>query len=129
MSFQVPEHVQPIRAEVERFIVEKVYPVEGVLEERGTDEGRRVMAGLMQEAKEAGLWALGHPKEIGGQGHAVSRLRLRERGGRSLDAGDGRAGHALVAGLDHAERVRVARMARQLPEAARRRVRSSRASA
>jgi alkylation response protein AidB-like acyl-CoA dehydrogenase len=68
MSFQVPEHVKPIRSAVQQFIEEKVYPVEHILEERGTDEGRRIMAGLMQEAKEAGLWALGHPKEIGGQG-------------------------------------------------------------
>ena len=31
-------------------------------------EARGVMAELMSEAKAAGLWALGHPKEIGGQG-------------------------------------------------------------
>jgi alkylation response protein AidB-like acyl-CoA dehydrogenase len=68
MSFQVPDHVKPIRAAVERFIEEKIYPVESILEERGTDESRRTMVGLMQAAKEEGLWALGHPKEIGGQG-------------------------------------------------------------
>jgi alkylation response protein AidB-like acyl-CoA dehydrogenase len=68
MSFQVPEHVKPIRAAVQQFVEEKVYPVEHILEERGSDEGRRAMVELMQAAKEAGLWALGHPKEIGGQG-------------------------------------------------------------
>jgi alkylation response protein AidB-like acyl-CoA dehydrogenase len=68
MSFQVPDHVKPIRAAVERFIEEKIYPVESILEERGTEESRRTMVGLMQAAKEEGLWALGHPKEIGGQG-------------------------------------------------------------
>ncbi|MCP4002619.1 MAG: acyl-CoA dehydrogenase [bacterium] len=68
MSFQVPEHVKPIRAAVERFIVDRIYPVEAALEERDTEESRRVLRGLMQAAKEEGLWALGHPKEIGGQG-------------------------------------------------------------
>ncbi|MFQ5699850.1 MAG: acyl-CoA dehydrogenase family protein, partial [Myxococcota bacterium] len=68
MSFKVPEHVQPIREAVRQFIEEKVYPVEEVLYERGTEEGRKVMRELMQAAKEQGLWALGHPKEIGGQG-------------------------------------------------------------
>jgi alkylation response protein AidB-like acyl-CoA dehydrogenase len=68
MSFQVPDHVKPIRAAVERFIEEKIYPVESILEERGTEESRSTMLGLMQAAKEEGLWALGHPKEIGGQG-------------------------------------------------------------
>jgi alkylation response protein AidB-like acyl-CoA dehydrogenase len=68
MSFQVPERVKPIRAAVQSFIEEKIYPVESILEERGTEESRRAMLDLMQAAKEEGLWALGHPKEIGGQG-------------------------------------------------------------
>ncbi|MBW2241186.1 MAG: acyl-CoA dehydrogenase family protein [Deltaproteobacteria bacterium] len=68
MTFQVPEHVQPIRAAVKSFIEEKIYPVEHILEERGSAEGRQVLGELMNEAKAAGLWALGHPKEIGGQG-------------------------------------------------------------
>ncbi len=87
MSFQVPEHVQPIRAEVQRFIEEKVYPVEDVLEERGAEEGRKVMAGLMQAAKEAGLWALGHPKKIGGQGLPfLDYVYVNEIVGRSTPA-------------------------------------------
>ncbi len=68
MSFQIPEHVRPIRDAVLSFIEEEVYPVEKLLEERGTDESRQVMSGLMQEAKQRGLWALGHPEEIGGGG-------------------------------------------------------------
>ena len=68
MSFDVPEHVRPIRARVRQFIEERVYPVETVLDERGHPEARVVLRRLMDEAKAAGLWALGHPKEIGGQG-------------------------------------------------------------
>ncbi len=67
MSFEVPEHVRPIRARVRAFIEERIYPVEHELD-RGRDEGRATMQRLMGEAKAAGLWALGHPKEIGGQG-------------------------------------------------------------
>ena len=68
MSFEVPEHVQPIRERVRRFIETEVYPVESVLEERGSEASREAIGGLMAKAKEQGLWALGHPKEIGGQG-------------------------------------------------------------
>ncbi len=68
MSFEVPEHVKPIRARVERFVEERCYAVEPLVEERDSEEGREAVRRLMQEAKEEGLWALGHPKEIGGQG-------------------------------------------------------------
>ncbi len=87
MSFQVPEHVQPIRAAVQTFVEEKVYPVEPILEQRGSSEAREVMARLMGEAKEAGLWALGHPKEIGGQGMPfLDYVYINEVIGRSTPA-------------------------------------------
>ncbi|MEE2663100.1 MAG: acyl-CoA dehydrogenase family protein [Myxococcota bacterium] len=68
MSFEIPEHVQVIRQQVLSFIESEVYPCEGVREDRGSEESAAVIRGLMQKAKEAGLWALGHPKDIGGQG-------------------------------------------------------------
>ncbi len=67
MSFEVPEHVRPIREKVRRFVEERIYPAEAVLE-RGGEEGRATMRRLMDEAKAAGLWALGHPAELGGGG-------------------------------------------------------------
>ena len=67
MSFDVPEHIRPLRARVRQFIEQRVYPLESQLDERG-DAARVVMRRLMDEAKAEGLWALGHPKEIGGQG-------------------------------------------------------------
>src|ERR1043165_34156 len=63
-----PEHVRPIRERVLRFVEERVYPVEHVLDDAYGDEARTTMQRLMREAKDAGLWALGHPKEIGGGG-------------------------------------------------------------
>ena len=49
---------------------ERMTPDEMVaqIESRGDERGREIVRGLMSEAKEAGLWALGHPKEIGGGG-------------------------------------------------------------
>jgi len=69
MSFTIPEHVRPIRDRVRAFIEEKIYPVETQLENRRNDSAAAtLMRRLMDEAKAAGLWALGHPVEIGGQG-------------------------------------------------------------
>ena len=67
MTFVVPEHIRPLRQHVRRFIEERVYPVEPALD-HGGDEARLVMRRLMDEAKGEGLWALGHPKELGGGG-------------------------------------------------------------
>ena len=67
MSFEVPAHIRPLRARVRQFIEERVYPLETQLDVGG-EPARALMRQLMDEAKAAGLWALGHPKEIGGQG-------------------------------------------------------------
>jgi acyl-CoA dehydrogenase len=90
MSFEVPQHVVPIRQRVQQFIEERIYPVEQLLDERGDAEGRATMRRLMQEAKDAGLWALGHPIEIGGQGMPfLDYVYVNEVVGRS--------DHAMVA--------------------------------
>ena len=66
-SFAVPEHVRPLRQRVQRFIEERIYPVEHVLD-AGDEQAHATLRGLMDQAKADGLWALGHPKEIGGGG-------------------------------------------------------------
>jgi len=69
LNLSIPKHVEPIRARVLNFIEQEVYPVEDVLIGNRMDEGRgEIMRGLMQKAKDQGLWALGHPEEIGGGG-------------------------------------------------------------
>ncbi len=69
LNLSIPEHVRPIRAKVLKFVAEEVYPVEEKLLSNRADERRgETMSGLMQKAKDQGLWALGHPKEIGGGG-------------------------------------------------------------
>jgi alkylation response protein AidB-like acyl-CoA dehydrogenase len=65
--FEVPDSIKPLRAQVAEFLEKHVYPVEGELIEGG-DKAREILRGLEARAKEAGLWALGHPKHLGGGG-------------------------------------------------------------
>lgn len=89
MSFEVPAHIRPLRSRVRQFIEERIYPLEAQLD-AGGDAGRAVLRRLMDEAKAAGLWALGHPKEIGGQGLPfLDYVYINEVVGRSE--------HAMVA--------------------------------
>jgi acyl-CoA dehydrogenase len=89
MSFEVPAHIRPLRARVRQFIEERIYPLEAQLD-AGGDAGRTVLRRLMDEAKAAGLWALGHPQEIGGQGLPfLDYVYINEVVGRSE--------HAMVA--------------------------------
>ena len=61
------EEVAQIKARFKRFIDEEVIPAEPVL--NGHDEAADAkMEELKARAKEAGLWALGHPEDIGGGG-------------------------------------------------------------
>ncbi|TDB86105.1 acyl-CoA dehydrogenase [Actinomadura sp. KC216] len=66
-AFSVPEHVRPLRQAVHRFMTERVEPVEHALDAR-SPESRELLAELQTQAKREGLWALGHPAEIGGGG-------------------------------------------------------------
>ena len=68
MNFEIPENVREIRHRVQKFIEDHVYPTEPLFEGDRTEETNAALRELMDRAKAAGLWALGHPKEIGGQG-------------------------------------------------------------
>lgn len=67
MDFSVPEHVRGVRDEVEAFMRERVEPAEPALHEGG-DEAWDLIREMQAEAKASGLWALGHPRELGGGG-------------------------------------------------------------
>ncbi|MEV2270128.1 acyl-CoA dehydrogenase family protein [Nonomuraea africana] len=64
MSFAVPDSVRPVRDAVHAFMTERVEPAEPALLE---DDGM-LLRELQREAKKEGLWALGHPRELGGGG-------------------------------------------------------------
>jgi acyl-CoA dehydrogenase len=76
-----------IREKVLRFIEDRIYPVEAELDKPDRAARKRLMTRLTDEAKAAGLWALGHPKEIGGQGMAfMDYVYVNEVIGRSAYA-------------------------------------------
>ncbi|GAB2865833.1 acyl-CoA dehydrogenase family protein [Actinoallomurus bryophytorum] len=64
MTFSVPSHVRPVRDAVHAFMTSRVEPAEPLL----VSGDSQALRALQQEAKDAGLWALGHPKELGGGG-------------------------------------------------------------
>ncbi len=69
LNLSIPESVAPLRERVLSFIEKEVYPVEKeLLEDKVSSRRGEVLRALMQKAKDQGLWALGHPEEIGGGG-------------------------------------------------------------
>jgi alkylation response protein AidB-like acyl-CoA dehydrogenase len=72
-----------LRQRMREFIDERVIPAEPILE-RDDAEAAATLQALKEEAKERGLWALGHPSEIGGCGiDLMSFVLLNEIIGRS----------------------------------------------
>jgi len=67
MLFPVPDRIRGVRDEVHAFMTERVEPAEPVLN-AGGPESRGTLLRLRRESKTAGLWALGHPAELGGGG-------------------------------------------------------------
>jgi alkylation response protein AidB-like acyl-CoA dehydrogenase len=83
MMFDVPERVRPVRDAVHAFMTERVEPAEEDLD-RGGDAAGETLRRLRQEAKDAGLWALGHPAELGGGGMPfLDYVYVNEAQGRS----------------------------------------------
>lgn len=66
-AFEIPEHVRPLRDAVYDFMTERVEPAETVLHQ-GDDNARDLLRDLQRQAKDEGLWALGHPAHLGGGG-------------------------------------------------------------
>ena len=75
-----------VRSEVKRFVEEEVYPAESILH-KGDDDSKSKLSELMQKAKDNSLWALGHPKDIGGEGMPfMEYVYINEVVGRSSSA-------------------------------------------
>ena len=73
MDFALPADVEATRARIERFVNERIIPVES--DRASFDEHDNIEAGLLErlhaEAKAQGLWALQVPKAFGGGGLPV----------------------------------------------------------
>ena len=67
MVDQLPEELRALKTQMKTFINEVVIPSEPELMSEDANS-ERVASELKTKAKEAGLWALGHPSEIGGGG-------------------------------------------------------------
>src|SRR3546814_7607239 len=62
-----------------------VYPAEAALDAAPRPRRHALLQDLMQRAKERDLWALGHPRELGGQGLPfMDYVRINEVIGRSF---------------------------------------------
>ena len=78
-----------VRAKVKSFIEEEIYPVEKKLAEN-SDESKDIMSRITQMAKDENIWALGHPKDIGGGGMPfMDYVYINEVIGRSAYANVG----------------------------------------
>jgi len=68
MTANRPEgRVAELCTRMRSFVDDEVIPLEAELS-RQDDDGAAALGGLKRRAKELGLWALGHPEEIGGGG-------------------------------------------------------------
>jgi acyl-CoA dehydrogenase len=69
LNLSIPEHVAPLRSKVLSFIEQEIYPVEAeVVRDKVAARRGGLLKSLMDKAKDQGLWALGHPEELGGGG-------------------------------------------------------------
>jgi alkylation response protein AidB-like acyl-CoA dehydrogenase len=66
-AYEMDEDTQKLRGRMKDFIDGEVIPAEAILGQEGPAAAAE-MARLKRAAKDARLWALGHPKEIGGGG-------------------------------------------------------------
>ena len=86
MPAKKPEWIE-IRRRVKQFVESEVVPAEADMDASERRQRKLTMARLMDEAKKAGLWALGHPRELGGHGMPfMDYVHVNEVIGRSFYA-------------------------------------------
>ncbi|MEM7029817.1 MAG: acyl-CoA dehydrogenase family protein [Chloroflexota bacterium] len=82
MDFSIPPHIQVLRDKIERFLEEKIYPIENEMAEYDEREFPKCaldhpkIRELQAEAREAGIWAGHLPSEAGGMGLSVLEYGL-----------------------------------------------------
>jgi acyl-CoA dehydrogenase len=92
-GFEPSEEIRALRKSVRRFVDEEVLPVEAVALE--PDE-IGLLRDLMARAKRAGLWAMGHPSDLGGGGlDFLDYAHVNEVIGRSAPAAAALGTHTL----------------------------------
>jgi len=92
-GFGLTDEIRLLCESVRRFVEEQVIPVE---REALLLERREVLEDLMEQAKAADLWALGHPEEVGGGGLSfLAYVYVNEVIGRSAPAAVALGTHSL----------------------------------
>lgn len=82
MDFSIPPHIQVFRDKIERFLEDKIYPIEQEMEAYDEAEFPKCaldhpkMRALQAEAQAAGIWAGHLPSEAGGMGLSVLEYGL-----------------------------------------------------
>src|SRR3546814_759002 len=85
MKSESSTSLKMLRQRVLRFVEDDVYPAEAALDAAPRPRRHALLQDLMQRAKERDLWALGHPRELGGQGLPfMDYVRINEVIGRSF---------------------------------------------
>ncbi len=80
---EAPGRLRPLRDQVREFVDQEVIPAEPELAAAGP-AARATLAALQDKARANGLWALPHPRELGGQGLRLAEyLCVSETEGRS----------------------------------------------
>ncbi len=92
-GFGLTEEIRMLCESVRRFVEEEVVPVE---QEALLLDNAELLRELMARAKQAGLWALGHPEELGGGGLSfIGYVYVNEVIGRSPPAAVALGTHTL----------------------------------
>ncbi len=90
-----PAELSELRGRVTAFVRDRVIPREALLD-AGGPEARTLLRELRREARQAGLWALPLPVELGGQGLALSQYAYLAEAEGASDHGPAALGSAAL---------------------------------
>jgi acyl-CoA dehydrogenase len=76
MDFSIPEKMRPLLERIERFVEERIHPLERELAEKGFAEVEPAIHRLRAEVKSQGLWAPQLPRELGGMALSLTEHAL-----------------------------------------------------
>ncbi|MDQ3381653.1 MAG: acyl-CoA/acyl-ACP dehydrogenase [Actinomycetota bacterium] len=81
----LPDDIRELKNRVREFVQREVYPLEGVIAERGTIDSEEVEA-LRRKAREAGFGVLNMPPELGGRDLSMlGQVALEEESGKATN--------------------------------------------
>lgn len=76
MNFELSPEIQAILTKMQDFVTEEIHPLEPALLHQGFHSVLPAVEAARKKVKSLGLWAPGHPKELGGMGLGLVDLGL-----------------------------------------------------